>query len=67
MPQVFGVPTITDGIGMGTEGMKYSLVSREVIADCDRDRVNGQCDGRRAGGRRLRQEHAGRHDGAWRA
>src|SRR5512140_3466675 len=33
-PQVFGVPTITDGIGMGTEAMKYSLVSREVIADC---------------------------------
>ena len=32
-PQVFGVPTVTDGIGMGTEGMKYSLVSREVIAD----------------------------------
>jgi dihydroxy-acid dehydratase len=33
MPQVFGTPTVTDGIGMGTEGMKYSLVSREVIAD----------------------------------
>ena len=33
MPQVFGFPTVTDGIGMGTEGMKYSLVSREVIAD----------------------------------
>src|SRR5215210_1771105 len=32
-PQVFGVPTVTDGIGMGTEAMKYSLVSREVIAD----------------------------------
>ena len=32
-PQVFGFPTVTDGIGMGTEGMKYSLVSREVIAD----------------------------------
>ena len=28
MPQVFGVPTVTDGIGMGTEAMKYSLVSR---------------------------------------
>src|SRR5438094_9496515 len=27
-PQVFGFPTVTDGIGMGTEGMKYSLVSR---------------------------------------
>src|SRR3984893_6645307 len=39
--QIFGVPTISDGIGMGTEGMKYSLVSREVIADaiggCDKN------------------------------
>ena len=42
MPQVFGVPTITDGIGMGTEGMKYSLVSREVIADAIETAVNGQ-------------------------
>ena len=33
MPQTFGVITVTDGISMGTEGMKYSLVSREVIAD----------------------------------
>ncbi|MFI4903585.1 MAG: dihydroxy-acid dehydratase [Burkholderiales bacterium] len=33
MPQVFGFPTVTDGIAMGTEGMKYSLASREVIAD----------------------------------
>ncbi len=33
MPQVFGTITISDGISMGTEGMKYSLVSREVIAD----------------------------------
>ena len=33
MPQSFGFPTVTDGISMGTEGMKYSLVSREVIAD----------------------------------
>jgi len=32
-PQLFGFPTVTDGISMGTEGMKYSLVSREVIAD----------------------------------
>src|SRR6187551_350134 len=43
MPQVFGVPTVTDGIGMGTEGMKYSLVSREVIADEIETAVNGQC------------------------
>ena len=43
MPQVFGFPTVTDGIGMGTEGMKYSLVSREVIADSIEVAVNGQC------------------------
>ena len=42
MPQVFGFPTVTDGIGMGTEGMKYSLVSREVIADSIEVAVNGQ-------------------------
>ncbi|TAK91246.1 MAG: dihydroxy-acid dehydratase [Burkholderiaceae bacterium] len=41
-PQIFGTPTISDGIGMGTEGMKYSLVSREVIADCIETCVNGQ-------------------------
>jgi dihydroxy-acid dehydratase len=40
--QLFGVPTISDGIGMGTEGMKYSLVSREVIADGIETCVNGQ-------------------------
>ncbi|MFM7579684.1 MAG: dihydroxy-acid dehydratase, partial [Microcystaceae cyanobacterium] len=33
MPQMFGTITISDGISMGTEGMKYSLVSREVIAE----------------------------------
>jgi dihydroxy-acid dehydratase len=42
-PQVFGFPTVTDGIGMGTEGMKYSLVSREVIADSIEVAVMGQC------------------------
>ncbi|HEV8259316.1 MAG TPA: dihydroxy-acid dehydratase [Burkholderiales bacterium] len=42
MPQTFGFPTVTDGIGMGTEGMKYSLVSREVIADSIETAVNGQ-------------------------
>src|SRR5687767_11791294 len=40
-PQVFGVPTVTDGIGMGTEAMKYSLVSREVIADAIETTVDG--------------------------
>src|SRR5258708_12466844 len=43
MPQVFGFPTVTDGIGMGTEGMKYSLVSREVIADSIEVPVNRHC------------------------
>ena len=33
MPQMFGTITVSDGISMGTPGMKYSLVSREVIAD----------------------------------
>ncbi|MBY8915977.1 dihydroxy-acid dehydratase [Nitratireductor sp. L1-7-SE] len=41
-PQTFGVPTISDGMSMGTEGMKYSLVSREVIADCVETTVQGQ-------------------------
>jgi dihydroxy-acid dehydratase len=42
MPQMFGVPTVTDGISMGTEGMKYSLVSREVIADAIETAVQSQ-------------------------
>lgn len=41
-PQVFGTPTISDGMSMGTEGMKYSLISREVIADCIETCVQGQ-------------------------
>lgn len=41
-PQIFGTPTISDGMSMGTEGMKYSLVSREVIADCVETCVQGQ-------------------------
>ncbi len=40
--QIFGTPTISDGMAMGTEGMKYSLVSREVIADCIETCVQGQ-------------------------
>ncbi|WP_116136019.1 dihydroxy-acid dehydratase [Trinickia diaoshuihuensis] len=40
--QMFGTPTISDGMSMGTEGMKYSLVSREVIADCIETCVQGQ-------------------------
>ncbi|HEY9665718.1 MAG TPA: dihydroxy-acid dehydratase [Coleofasciculaceae cyanobacterium] len=42
MPQMFGTITISDGISMGTEGMKYSLVSREVIADAIETACNGQ-------------------------
>ncbi|RKP56703.1 dihydroxy-acid dehydratase [Pararobbsia silviterrae] len=41
-PQIFGTPTISDGMSMGTEGMKFSLVSREVIADCIETAVQGQ-------------------------
>lgn len=60
IPQVFGTPTISDGMSMGTEGMKYSLVSREVIADCietvtmgqwmDGVYVTGGCDKNMPGG-----------------
>lgn len=43
MPQVFGTITVSDGISMGTTGMKYSLVSREVIADSIETVVSAQC------------------------
>ncbi|HMK39080.1 MAG TPA: dihydroxy-acid dehydratase, partial [Bacteroidota bacterium] len=42
MPQLFGTITVSDGISMGTEGMKYSLVSREVIADSIETACNAQ-------------------------
>jgi dihydroxy-acid dehydratase len=42
MPQIFGTITVSDGVSMGTEGMKYSLVSREVIADSIETVCNGQ-------------------------
>ena len=42
MPQTFGTITVSDGISMGTEGMKYSLVSREVIADAIETACNAQ-------------------------
>jgi dihydroxy-acid dehydratase len=42
MPQTFGTITISDGISMGTEGMKYSLVSRDVIADSIETACTGQ-------------------------
>ena len=40
--QTFGTPTVSDAVAMGTEGMKYSLVSREVIADSIETVVMGQ-------------------------
>jgi dihydroxy-acid dehydratase len=43
MPQTFGTITVSDGISMGTEGMKYSLVSREVIADSIETACSAQC------------------------
>lgn len=42
MPQVFGTITVSDGISMGTPGMKYSLISREVIADSIETVCQGQ-------------------------
>src|SRR5215472_7601929 len=42
MPQVFGTITVSDGISMGTQGMRYSLVSREVIADSIETVCQGQ-------------------------
>ena len=42
MPQIFGTITVSDGISMGTDGMKYSLVSREVIADSIETACNAQ-------------------------
>src|SRR5215831_9894003 len=43
MPQVFGTITVSDGISMGTDGMRYSLVSREVIADSIETVCQAQC------------------------
>jgi dihydroxy-acid dehydratase len=43
MPQLFGTITVSDGISMGTEGMRYSLVSREVIADSIETACGAQC------------------------
>ena len=62
-PTMFGTITVSDGISMGTPGMRYSLVSREVIADSI-ETVVGRAGLRRPrGDRRLRQEHARLHDG----
>jgi len=64
MPQVFGVITVSDGIAMGTG--RHEVLARLARGNrrFDRDRLQRSIDGRRAGDRRLRQEHAGRHDRA---
>ena len=59
----FNTITVSDGISMGTPGMRYSLVSREVIADSIETVVGAAGLRRRGGDRRLRQEHAGVPDG----
>ena len=40
-PFTFGVPAVCDGIAMGHKGMRYSLISREVISDCCEVMVEG--------------------------
>ncbi len=60
---IFGTITVSDGISMGTPGMRYSLVSREVIADSIETVVGRAGLRRRRRDRRLRQEHARLHDG----
>ena len=61
--QVFGTPTISDGMAMGTEGMKYKPGQPRSDLRLRRDLRAGPVDGRRGGDRRLRQEHARRPDG----
>ncbi len=41
VPFVFGTPAVCDGIAMGHKGMRYSLISREVISDCCEVMVEG--------------------------
>ena len=60
---VFNTITVSDGISMGTPGMRYSLVSREVIADSIETVVGRRGLRRPRRDRRLRQEHAGLRDG----
>ena len=55
---IFGTITVSDGISMGTPGMRYSLVSREVIADSIETVAGAEGFDARGGDRRLRQEHA---------
>ena len=60
---IFDTITVSDGISMGTPGMRYSLVSREVIADSIETAVGAQGFDGVVAHRRLRQEHARLHDG----
>ena len=62
-PCIFNTITVSDGISMGTPGMRYSLVSREVIADSIETVVGRRGLRRLRGHRRLRQEHARLRDG----
>ena len=63
-PLEFNTVSISDGITMGTSGMKASLVSREIIADSiELEAVGNYFDGLIALDR-LRQDHAGQHHGA---
>ena len=63
-PIEFNTIVVTDGISMGTAGMRASLVSREVIADSIELAVNGHCLDAVVVLVRLRQDHSGRRDGA---
>ena len=62
-PIEFNTIAVTDGIAMGTSGMRASLVSREVIADSIELAVNGHCLDAVRGAVRLRQDHSRRRDG----
>ena len=63
-PREFTTISVSDGIGMNHEGMKFSLVSRELIADSIEAVVQGHAYDGLVGVRRLRQDAARRHDGA---
>ncbi len=58
LPLEFNVIGVCDGLAMNHEGMNYSLVSREVIADSVEIMVKGACPGRRGLRHQLRQDSA---------
>ena len=63
LPFEFNTIGVDDGIAMGHGGMKYSLASREIIADCSRNDVAGPLFRRRGVHSQLRQDRAGHDDG----